>query len=72
MVLRNAVNGLKAEHESEGHQLEEVINSILDKKPRLQKKYKRPELSADRLYQTRVTNLLNDDSSCVAVCGNDP
>jgi nucleoside phosphorylase len=35
MVLRTAVNGLKAQYESEGHQLEEVINSILEKKPRL-------------------------------------
>ena len=35
MVLRTAVNGLKAQYENEGHRIEEAINSILEKKPRL-------------------------------------
>lgn len=71
-ILRAAVNGLKAQYESEGHQLEEAINSILKKKPRLQRKYKRADPSSDRLYQTGVTHPLNDEASCAAVCGNDP
>ena len=33
-VLRAAVNGLMAQYESEGHRLEEAINSILEKKPK--------------------------------------
>jgi nucleoside phosphorylase len=70
-VLRAAVNGLKAQCESEGHLLEDAINSILKKKPRLQQKYKRPDPSCDRLYQTRVTHPLNDEASCAAVCGDD-
>lgn len=37
-ILRTAVNGLDAQYESEGHRLEEAINSVLEKKPRLQKK----------------------------------
>jgi hypothetical protein len=45
MVLRTAVNGIKAQYESEGHQLEEAITGILEKKPRLRKKYKRPDPS---------------------------
>jgi len=72
MVLRSAVNGLKAQYESEGHQLEEAINGILEKKPRLQQKYKRPDPRSDRLYQTGFTHPLNDESSCAAVCGDDP
>ncbi|KAF2259137.1 hypothetical protein CC78DRAFT_586295, partial [Lojkania enalia] len=36
-VLRTAINGLKAQYESDGHQLNEAINSILEEKPRLQK-----------------------------------
>jgi nucleoside phosphorylase len=72
MVLRTAVNGLKAKYEADGHQLEETINSILEKKPRLRKKYKRPDPSSDRLYQSGVVHPLNDKSSCAAVCGNDP
>jgi nucleoside phosphorylase len=72
MVLRAAVNGLKAQYESEGHQLEEAINGILEKNPRLWKKYKRPDPSSDRLYQSRVTHPPNDEASCAAVCDNDP
>jgi nucleoside phosphorylase len=72
MVLRAAVNGLKAQYESEGHQLEEAINSILEKKPRLRQKYKRPDLSNDKLYKSGVTHPLNDEASCAIVCGDDP
>jgi nucleoside phosphorylase len=71
MVLRTAVSGLKAQYESEGHQFEEAINSILEKKPRLRQKYKRPGPSSDRLYQTRVVHP-NDKSSCTAACGDGP
>ena len=71
-VLRTAVNGLKAQYEAEGHQLEEAINSILKKKPRLRKKYQRPDPSSDRLYQTRVTHPLNDEADYVVVCSNNP
>jgi nucleoside phosphorylase len=71
IVLRTAVNGLMSQYESEGHRLEETINNILERKPRLRKKYKRPDPSTDRLYQGGVTHPLNDDSSCAAVCGND-
>jgi nucleoside phosphorylase len=70
-VLRAAVNGLMAQYESEGHQLEEAVSSILERKPRLRKKYKRPEPSTDRLYQARITHPLNDNSSCATVCGDD-
>ena len=72
MVLRTAVNGLKAQYKIEGHQLEEIINSILEKKPRLRQEYKRPDQNTDRLYQARVTHPKNDEVSCAAVCGDDP
>ncbi|KAF4627884.1 hypothetical protein G7Y89_g10266 [Cudoniella acicularis] len=71
ILLRAAVNGLKAQYEAEGHRLNEAINSILEKKPRLTKKYKQPDLSSDRLYQSRVTHPLNNEASCAAVCGDD-
>jgi nucleoside phosphorylase len=71
-VLRTAVSGLKAQYESEGHQLKETINRILEKKPRLRKKYKRPAPSSDRLYQTGVVHPLNDEASCAAVCSDNP
>jgi nucleoside phosphorylase len=71
-VLRAAVSGLKAQYESDGHRLEETVSSILEKKPRLQRKYKRPETNSDRLYQSGVTHYLNDSSNCTAVCGDGP
>jgi hypothetical protein len=70
MVLRTAVNGLKAQYKIEGHQLEDVINSTLEKKPRLQKEYKRPDQSSNRLYQSRVVHPTNNRVSCTAVCNN--
>ncbi|KAF4947133.1 hypothetical protein FSARC_14038 [Fusarium sarcochroum] len=71
-ILRAAVHGLMAQYESEGHQLEGSINSILEKKPRLRKKYKRPEPSTDRLYLPEVLHQPNDESNCAKVCGNGP
>jgi nucleoside phosphorylase len=72
IVLRTAVSGLKAQYESEGHRLEEVVNSIIEKNPRLRKKYGRPDPNSDRLYQTKVTHPPNDEVSCATVCGDDP
>jgi nucleoside phosphorylase len=45
-----------------------LYNNVLEKKPRLQKKYSRPEPSTDRLYKAEVIHNL----SCIAVCSNDP
>ncbi|KAF4637872.1 hypothetical protein G7Y89_g203 [Cudoniella acicularis] len=71
-VLWTAMSGLKAQYECEGHQLEEAINGILEKKPRLRKKYQRPDPSSDRLYQSGVTHPPNDEASCAAICGDNP
>ncbi|KAI9770022.1 MAG: hypothetical protein M1840_003734 [Geoglossum simile] len=42
-ILQRAVNKLLVQHESKGHGLEAAINAVIDKNPRLQKKYKRPD-----------------------------
>ena len=70
MVLRTAVNGIKAQYEIDGHNLEDTINSILEKKPRLRKKYGRPDPSTDRLYRSGVIHPLNDEANCEAICGD--
>ncbi|RYO96852.1 hypothetical protein DL765_011425 [Monosporascus sp. GIB2] len=67
-VLRAAVVGLEAQYEITGHRLEEAINNILEKKPRLRRKYKRPEPATDKLFKAEVTH----ESSCPAVCNDDP
>jgi len=71
-VLRTAVSGLKAQYEGSGHRLEEAIGHILERKQRLRQKYKRPDPSSDRLYQSRFTHPPNNEASCAAVCGDDP
>ncbi|KAF2183430.1 purine and uridine phosphorylase, partial [Zopfia rhizophila CBS 207.26] len=70
-VLRTAMSGLKAQYEKDGHQLEEAINSILNNNPRLNQKFKRPDPSSDRLYQSRVFHH-TDEASCAESCGDNP
>jgi hypothetical protein len=71
-VLRTAVNGLNARYKADGHRIEEYINSILEKKPRLRQEYKRPDPSSDRLYQAEFTHPPNNEANCAVVCGDDP
>ncbi|KAL4788864.1 hypothetical protein BDV19DRAFT_48930 [Aspergillus venezuelensis] len=71
-ILRTAVNGLKAQYEGDGHQLDTAINNALERKPRLRKEYSRPDSRSDRLYRNEVLHPLHDDSSCSAVCSQDP
>jgi nucleoside phosphorylase len=68
-ILRAAVNGLNAHYEMEGHQLKDMVNEDLKKKPRLQNRYQRP--TCDRLYQSHVVHPLESGSSCAQVCGDD-
>jgi nucleoside phosphorylase len=70
-ILRTAMSGLRAQYEIEGHQLEEAINNILEKRPRLRKKYKRPNPSSDRLYQSTVVHPVNNEASCATACGDE-
>ena len=71
-LLRGAVSDIRAEYESEGHYLEDAINNVLEKKPRLKKKYKRPDPSSDRLYQSKVVHPEGDQASCIVTCDNTP
>lgn len=72
LILRTAVNGPQAEYETKGHQLEEAVNKALEMKPRLWKKFKRPDPISDKLYRSDIypadigptcTLLSQDDSS---------
>lgn len=70
-LLRTAVSGLKAQYEAEGHEFEEAINHVLDKKKRLRKKYKRPDQSSDKLFQSDVVHPPHEDASCASDCPTD-
>lgn len=70
-ALRTVLSGLRSQYESEGHQLEEAVNSVLEKKPRLRKKYRRPDPDSDRLYRSEFTHPLDNEASCDIACGDD-
>ncbi|PTB62782.1 hypothetical protein BBK36DRAFT_1172080 [Trichoderma citrinoviride] len=70
-VLRAAMAGLRAEYESEGHQLEATICDVLGKKPRLRKKYSRPEQASDILYRSNIVHPIDSQDSCKVGCGDD-
>ncbi|PON29599.1 hypothetical protein TGAM01_v201848 [Trichoderma gamsii] len=72
-LLRAAVSGLMAQHEFNGNQLEQAIDSALSIHQRLRKRgYKRPEAATDRLYQSQFVHPSNDESACAISCGDDP
>jgi nucleoside phosphorylase len=70
-LLRTAVSGLKTQYERKGHLLRETIDGILEKNPRLRRKYTRPEQSSDRLFRSDIIHIPNDDSSCGTLCAAD-
>lgn len=68
-TLRTAMTGIQALYKRRGHQLEETINSILEKNARLRREYKRPQSSTDRLFKADIIH----NSSCYAeFCAEDP
>ena len=72
-LLRTAVSGLKTQYEIEGHQIQENIDGVLREKPRLKRKYQRPDIASDRLYEATVVHPKDDEMGCEeASCGNDP
>ncbi|EGX53213.1 hypothetical protein AOL_s00006g591 [Orbilia oligospora ATCC 24927] len=71
-LLRTAITGLKAQYEMEGHQIEQAIQDVLEKNTKLQRKYKRPDQSSDRLYLPKITHHPEDESDCATVCGDNP
>ena len=71
-ILRNAVNGLKADYERKGHRLEEMIQNALKDNRRLRKKYSRPDPKSDILYRSEIVHAKDTEELCIAVCSHDP
>ncbi|KAH0209493.1 purine and uridine phosphorylase, partial [Aureobasidium melanogenum] len=69
-VMRTAVSGLKSKYEDDGHQIEANITAVLDRKPRLRRKYGRPEQGSDRLYKSDVVHPQGSEHGCEEVCGS--
>lgn len=66
-ALLAALGRLQSQYEINGHNLEEVVDNVLEKNKRLQRLYKRPSSSSDRLYRSEV---LHPDTaqSCTITC----
>lgn len=71
-LLRTTVASLKSKYEIRDHGFDAAINRLLQKNPRLQQRYKRPEPSKDRLYRPGVLHQGNKDTDCEVSCGTDP
>ncbi|KAG9696721.1 purine and uridine phosphorylase, partial [Aureobasidium melanogenum] len=69
-VMRTAVSGLRSKYEDDGHQIEANITVVLDRKPRLRRKYGRPEQGSDRLYRSDVIHPQGSEHGCEEVCGS--
>ncbi|KAI7763037.1 hypothetical protein LZL87_011180 [Fusarium oxysporum] len=70
-ILRAAVNGLMAQYKRKGNQIRENVDKVLQENRRLRKKYCRPHMSSDKLYQSTAVHP-DDCLSCESNCGTDP
>ncbi|EHK43250.1 hypothetical protein TRIATDRAFT_310795 [Trichoderma atroviride IMI 206040] len=70
-ILSAAISNIRAQYETHGHQLEQTITSLIQRNPRLQKRYSRPPQDKDRLYQPSATHTPQGWLNC-ADCGDDP
>jgi nucleoside phosphorylase len=70
--LRAAVNGIIAQYELDGHGLKESIDCVLEKRPRLKKRYMKPDPSTDSLYHSGIIHPQDVEGSCSVLCGDDP
>jgi nucleoside phosphorylase len=66
--ILTAITLIKSKYESDGHTIEEAIERIFQKKPRLRAKYRRPNTEADRLYKSSYVHGGSEDDSCEVIC----
>ncbi|TVY61703.1 Vegetative incompatibility protein HET-E-1 [Fusarium oxysporum f. sp. cubense] len=71
MAFLTAMSALHARYEMEGHSIDSNIDKALQRYKRLGKKYKRPEASADRLYEANFVHQGSKGIRCSELCGND-
>ncbi|KAJ4037353.1 hypothetical protein NW756_005642 [Fusarium oxysporum] len=71
MAFLTAMSALHARYEMEGHSIDINIDRALQRYKRLGKKYKRPEASTDRLYESNFVHQGSKGIRCSELCGND-
>jgi nucleoside phosphorylase len=55
-LLLSAVSNVMVKHERKGHQIQQAIDAVLDKNPRLRQQYQRPSNHTDRLFKSQITH----------------
>jgi nucleoside phosphorylase len=68
LILLAALNMIEALHERKGHQIAESVSGIIERNPRLRKKYQHPPPETDRLYKSSFIHP-DPDHTCEKVCG---
>lgn len=68
-ILRTTVASIRSYHEEDGNNFDDAIDAILIRKPRLRKKYGRPDGWTDRLYRTSYVHQ-SEDGTCEEHCGS--
>ncbi|KAJ8106492.1 hypothetical protein OPT61_g9498 [Boeremia exigua] len=69
VLLRTAVADLRARYEADGHRIPQTINGILKTKPRLRRKYGKPE-NGDRLYKSSAVHPRESEQACANTCSS--
>lgn len=66
--LLRAIPFLEADYEIDGNGIDAKIDHVLEKRPRLHKKYGKPDFSTDKLYSSVYKHAGNKDQECAEVC----
>lgn len=66
-ALLGAVGKLAALHEINGHQIRSTVDDMIQKNPRLQRRYQKPPPQTDVLYKSSFTHP-NDNEDCMELC----
>ncbi|THV63542.1 hypothetical protein D6D28_10596, partial [Aureobasidium pullulans] len=70
-VVLTAISVLESKYEAEGHHIEEDIAAVFKRRPKLTKKYSRPNQLSDRLYRSHVIHPQDDEGVCEELCGTE-
>ncbi|CAG7554296.1 unnamed protein product [Fusarium equiseti] len=70
-LLLTAVSGLKAQYMGDNHELDSKVRQVLERKPKLRKKFSQPPSSSDKLYRSDFVHQ-SSLQPCSEVCMDDP
>ncbi|CAI7621513.1 unnamed protein product [Penicillium bialowiezense] len=71
IILREAVQDLRSQYEAGGNRIDQKVIARLQKEPRLQRRFGRPNQINDRLYRSQILHASNDEQDCALFCGSD-